>query len=349
MSGRKPIRVIVVGVGNMGKAHARSYHKIEGFQVVGLVARRDDFKNELSNELGGVATFTNYKDAIAETKPDAVSINTYPDTHEEIALFSLSHGAHIFLEKPMALTVSGAEKVRDLALKEAKKVVVGYILRHHPSWSLFTEMAKTLGKPLVMRLNLNQQSYGDLWNTHKALMQSMSPIVDCGVHYVDVMCQMTRSKPIRVFAMGAKLTAEIEESMYNYGMLQVSFEDGSVGWYESGWGPMISQTAYFVKDVIGPLGSLSIVEPTSASADIEDHVKTSKIFRHYTDQSKDDEYFSTEDEPDHQGLCDLEQRFFLKAIVEDLDLRNHLQDAINSLAIVLAADKSVREGIIVEL
>ncbi len=37
--------------------------------------------------------------------------------------------------------------------------------------------------------------------------------------------------------------------MYNYGQLQVTFENGSVGWYESGWGPMISETAYFVKDV----------------------------------------------------------------------------------------------------
>ena len=40
--------------------------------------------------------------------------------------------------------------------------------------------------------------------------------------------------------------------MYNYGQLQVTFDDGSVGWYEAGWGPMMSETAFFVKDVIGP-------------------------------------------------------------------------------------------------
>ncbi len=44
-------------------------------------------------------------------------------------------------------------------------------------------MAQTLGKPLVMRMNLNQQSRGKEWQTHKALLDSMSPIVDCGVHY----------------------------------------------------------------------------------------------------------------------------------------------------------------------
>ena len=99
-----------------------------------------------------------------------------------------------------------------------------------------------------MRMNLNQQSSGEQWNIHKNLMNSTSPIVDCGVHYVDIMCQMTKSKPKYVNAVGAKrLTNEIAEDMYNYGHLQVVFEDGSIGWYESGWGPMISETAFLLK------------------------------------------------------------------------------------------------------
>jgi predicted dehydrogenase len=75
-------------------------------------------------------------------------------------------------------------------------VVVGYILRHHPSWMKFVDIAREMGKPLVMRMNLNQQSHGQMWNVHRNLMKSLSPIVDCGVHYIDVMCQMTRSKPV---------------------------------------------------------------------------------------------------------------------------------------------------------
>ena len=98
-----------------------------------------------------------------------------------------------------------------------------------------------------MRMNLNQQSSGDNWFTHKQLMKSMSPIVDCGVHYVDVMCMMTGAQPIRVSAIGARLTDEVAPEMYNYGQLQVSFDDGSVGWYEAGWGPMMSETAFFVR------------------------------------------------------------------------------------------------------
>ena len=60
-----------------------------------------------------------------------------------------------------------------------------------------------------------------------------------------------------VHAVGARLTDDLPEGMYNYGHLQVTFDDGSVGWYEAGWGPMMSETAFFVKDVIGPKGIVS--------------------------------------------------------------------------------------------
>ena len=49
-------------------------------------------------------------------------------------------------------------------------------------------------------------------------------------------------------------------------------------------------------------------------------------------------------EPDHDGLCLLEQEFLLDAIVNDRDLTDHLKDAVNSLKIVLAADESVKTG-----
>ena len=65
--------------------------------------------------------------------------------------------------------------------------------------------------------------------------------------------------------------------------------------------------------------------------------------------TKKDEVISTADEPDHDGLCLLEQEFFLKSITENLDLNDHMKDAVNSLRIVLAADESFRTGKTVEL
>jgi len=345
-----------VGCGNMGTSHARAYHKLEGFEIVGLVSRGAKSREQLSNELGGVAAFSDYAQALQTTKPNVVSINTYPDTHFNYVKMALEANAHVFVEKPLALTVEEAQTLVDLSKKKGKKMVVGYILRVHPTWAKFTEIAQTLGKPLVMRMNLNQQSCGNQWYTHKQLMKSMSPIVDCGVHYVDVMCSMTRSKPVSVSAIGARLSNEIDGDMYNYGQLQVRFEDGSIGWYEAGWGPMMSETAFFIKDVMGPKGCVSISDLNKgASDDVEGHTKTGSLKLHHSSLdnegnfNKKDEIISTEDEPDHDGLCLLEQEYFLKAIVNNLDLTHHLNDAINSLKIVLAADESVRTGRTIDL
>lgn len=356
---RKNVKVLVVGCGNMGASHAMSYQLLDGFEIVGIVSRGDS-KNRLNEKLGGeYALFDVFADALKMTRPDAVCISTYPDTHEQYAIEAMEAGAHVFLEKPVADTVAGAERVVAKAKELKKKLVVGYILRHHPSWIYFIEQARLLGKPLVMRMNLNQQSHGLMWQVHRNLMKSLSPIVDCGVHYIDVMCQMARSKPVQVSAIGARLTDEIPESNYNYGQLQIRFEDGSVGWYEAGWGPMISETAFFVKDVIGPKGSVSIVAKTASAAgqsdDVSSHTKTESIRIHAAGLTPDghfvkaDQWVDLEDEPDHQELCNREQAYFLKAIQEDLDLTDHMEDAVNSLRIAFACDESVRTGRIVEL
>ena len=138
------------------------------------------------------------------------------------------------------------------AKANGRKVVVGYILRHHPSWQRLIAEARALGRPLRLPHEPQPAVLRPDLGDAQALMQTTSPIVDCGVHYVDVMCQITDARPVEVRGMGLRLTDEIAPDMYNYGHLQVLFDDGSVGWYEAGWGPMMSDTAFFVKDVISP-------------------------------------------------------------------------------------------------
>jgi predicted dehydrogenase len=353
------LRVLVVGCGNMGASHATAYHHLDGFEICGLVSTGHS-KVALNEKLGAAyPLFADYSEALTQTRPDAVCIATYPDTHEEYAVMAMQQGCHVFIEKPIADSVEGAQRVADAAVQYGKKLLVGYILRYHPSWEKFIEVSSGMGRPLVMRMNLNQQSHGHMWTVHRNLMKSLSPIVDCGVHYIDVMCQMTRSKPVQVSAIGARLTNEIPEGNYNYGQLQIRFEDGSVGWYEAGWGPMMSETAFFVKDVIGPKGCVSIVAKEAGAAgrsdEVDAHTKTESLKVHYADLDdqgqfqKGDTWIDLTDEPDHQELCNREQRFFLKAIKEDIDLSNPTQDALNSLRIAFACDESVRTGQVVML
>ena len=355
MSGKpeKPLRVLVAGLGNMGRSHALAYQRNPGFEIAALVNRSDV---ELPAELAGHAIGRSFEDALRNERPDVASINTYSDSHADYAVAALEAGCHVFVEKPLATTVADARRVVAAARANGRKLVIGYILRHHPSWMRLIAEARKLGGPYVFRMNLNQQSSGAQWQTHKQLMKTTSPIVDCGVHYLDVMCQITDARPMEVRGMGLRLSDEIASDMYNYGHLQVLFEDGSIGWYEAGWGPMISETAFFVKDIISPNGCVSIVMDESAkSADIDTHTKTSTIRLHEAATGPDgnflrsDQLLSMEGEPGHQELCELEQAFLLKAIREDMDLSRHMDDAVKSLAVCLAADESVRTGKAVRL
>ena len=109
--------------------------------------------------------------------------------------------------------------------------------------------------------------------------------------------------------------------------------------------------------MIGPKGSVSIVmdESKTDSSDIDAHTKTSTLRLHHGALARDgtfsrkDDIIHMADEPAHQELCNREQALFLDAIINDRDMTDHLNDSINSLRIVLAADESVRTGKVIEL
>ncbi|MFB2606102.1 Gfo/Idh/MocA family protein, partial [Rhizobium phaseoli] len=157
MSQEKPIRVLVAGLGNMGRSHALAYHNDPGFEIIGLVNRSPA---KLEPELRAYTVHPDFMTALAELKPDLCSINTYSDSHADYAVAAFEAGCHVFVEKPLATTVADAERVVSAAKKAGRKLVIGYILRHHPSWAKLIEEARKLGPPYVFRMNLNQQSSG---------------------------------------------------------------------------------------------------------------------------------------------------------------------------------------------
>ncbi|KAF2168312.1 hypothetical protein M409DRAFT_21749 [Zasmidium cellare ATCC 36951] len=344
-----PLTVIVIGLGQMGRSHALAYHTSPSYRILALVNRSSP--KDLPQELTPYPLLHSFEEALSSHTPDLVSINTHTDTHASYALAALEAGSHVFVEKALAANIPDCEAVIATARRTKKKLIIGYILRHHPSWRTFIHTARTTlgGPPYIFRMNLNQQSTGPAWAIHKSLLRSgASPVVDCGVHYIDAMLQITDSRPVQVRGMGVRLSEEVAEGQVNYGHLQVLFEDGSVGWYEAGWGPMISETAYFVKDVVGPKGAVSIVgeEGGGESADVDGHTKMVRVRIHRVGREGkgEDEVLEMWDEPGHGELCALEQGFVAETIWGDVDLERHWADAVRAQVVVLAADRSMREG-----
>jgi predicted dehydrogenase len=108
-------KLLVVGCGNMGASHARAYHRLSSdFQIVGLVSR-GPASRDARQGTRRLPTFADFEQAYAATKPDVVSINTYPDTHAADRPPALRGGSHLFVEKPLAETVAEAQEIADLA------------------------------------------------------------------------------------------------------------------------------------------------------------------------------------------------------------------------------------------
>jgi hypothetical protein len=93
-----------------------------------------------------------------------------------------------------------------------------------------------------------------------------------------------------------------------------------------------------------------VMDPNAKSDDIDTHTKTAVIRVHKAETGPDGKFVHNDEdlqmvgEPGHQELCDLEQAYVLKAITENVNLERHMDDAVQSLRICLAADESVRTG-----
>ena len=95
----RPVKVLVVGCGNMGASHAMAYHLNNGFEIVGLVSRGQS-KELLNARLDNrYPLFETMDEGMKATQPDAVAISTYPDTHEEYAIKAFEANCHVFIEK----------------------------------------------------------------------------------------------------------------------------------------------------------------------------------------------------------------------------------------------------------
>ena len=193
-----------------------------------------------------------------------------------------------FARSRLPTRLDAAERIVAAARAAHKALLVGYILRVHPSWTRFVEIGRTLGRPLVMCMNLNQRSSGSFWNVHKNLIAL--DLADRRLRRA--LCRRACARPrgrgrswrCTPSARGSPTKSRRQWSIT--GTLHIAFDDGSVGWYEAGWGPMMSETAFFVKDMIGPKGCVSIVAKEQAgeavrSSDHDAHTRTNALRIHH--------------------------------------------------------------------
>lgn len=120
------------------------------------------------------------------------------------------------------------------------------------------------------------------------------------------------------------------------------FEDGAVGSYEAGWGSMMSETAFFLKEAVSPNGAVPITEGNAVELDeIEGHTNVGAILAH---RFGSDQLTDMPDELGHNEICAAEGAYLLRAIGKKVELTRQITDAAQSLAICLAAEEGIPTG-----
>ncbi len=233
-------------------------------------------------------------------------------------------GAHVFVEKPLATNVADADRVvdngdRDRAASWSSATSCATI----PSWHTADRGGARAWAGLTSSASTStSKARGPTWETHKALMETTSPArrLRRALRRRDVP-DHRRAGRCGCTAWACASSDEIAPDMYNYGQFQVVFDDGSVGWYEAGWGPMMSETAFFVKDMVSP-ERRRLDHRRAQGRALGRHRGPHQGRRRSacTGSARPTRTSSMPDEPGHQELCDAEQAFMPRAIAEDTDL-----------------------------
>ncbi len=150
MGENRKLRMAVIGVGSLGRHHARNYCEmaLEGrIEMVGVCDSNAETAIKIGSEYG-TKEFTDWLDLLG--KVDAVSIATPTETHYEIACAFLENGVHVLVEKPIALTLTEADKMIAVANTTGAKLMVGQLERYNPA---MVALRPHVTKPLYFEIH----------------------------------------------------------------------------------------------------------------------------------------------------------------------------------------------------
>jgi len=329
--------VVLVGCGGMGRLHLEGLRGVEGLELIGVVDLQGRRAEDVAREYSARNWSTDRQEYLDNQDCDIAIVATYPSSHKEIALDFLKAGKHVLCEKPLAATLKEAKEIISAAKATGKKLMVGYILRHNASYQKIARMIKDglVGSPIVMRMLGGEHPITDEhWRRDVVLATETSPIIDCGCHYVDLMRWFTGAEAVQVSGAGLRLSEEIPEGKYDYGIITVRMSDRSVGTYEVGW--TRNYRNFSDKEFVGPKGRIRLVYQQYR----HDHPEEGDLLEYYS-------------YPDHYQMVNVkgelkETGAQLKALVEMIEQNRDpmpgLEDARKSLEIALAGDEAIRGG-----
>jgi UDP-N-acetylglucosamine 3-dehydrogenase len=219
------IKVAVIGVGSMGKNHARVYSELAEAKLV-AVCDSDELAAKEVAERGRARVYFDYRKLLEEEKPQAVSIAVPTALHAEVTLAALEAGADVLIEKPIAATLEDGRVIIERARMLGRKLMVGHIVRFNPA---VQELKRRMDAGELGRIF---QIICRRTGPFPVRIQDVGVAIDLAPHDLDLMRYLTGSDPVRLFAESAQRVHSLHEDLV-IGIL--SFPFNIIGALEINW------------------------------------------------------------------------------------------------------------------
>ena len=203
---KKKLRIGFIGCGGIAGPHLDALKTMDDVQIVALADIDPQAMVDRARQynIPEDCLFDDYRKMLARVKPDAVNICTPNALHGPVSIAASRAGAHVFVEKPMAMNIRESKAMIAAARKAKRKLVVGFQYRFDARTKLLKNVADdgTLGKILFGRVQALRRRGIPNWGVFgQKELQGGGPMIDIGVHALE-MCHFVMGSPRPVAAVG---------------------------------------------------------------------------------------------------------------------------------------------------
>ena len=203
----KNIKFGMIGVGGRGEIFYESNHlPDQGFEIAAGADLSDKALAGFREKIPGVKCVRDYKELLAMKEIDAVFIITPDYLHEEMAVAALEAGKHVYLEKPLAITIDGCNRILRAAMRNQRKLYLGHNMRFMPVIQKMKQMIDE-GKIGEVQcawerhfINYGGDAYFHDW--HSEQKYSTGLLLQKGAHDIDILHWLMGSYTTKVLGMG---------------------------------------------------------------------------------------------------------------------------------------------------
>ncbi|MDD2362521.1 MAG: Gfo/Idh/MocA family oxidoreductase [Oscillospiraceae bacterium] len=330
---KKRYGVVLIGCGHIGEQHLEDIYFRETIKIVATVDNDEERARLFAAKYGADHYGTEYIPYLTLAETDIVIIATYADSHLSIMEDCLRYQKHVLCEKPITPDVQSGRKFYELVKNAKTKVLIAHILRHNKSYQAIADLIHNgaIGDLKLIRMVQNHHTMN--WPRYQRLLEVCPPIVDCGVHYIDIMQWFSGSRVVEVSGMGCKLDADAAQD--NYGMIHIKMANGCIGYYEAGWSKNLASQN--IKEFIGDKGRISLLLRENRSQDREE----GDLITVYTNNRGD--YQSINIQSKYKDMY-AQLSTLIDMIEQNIPANPSIDEVFSAFYIALEADKAIKNG-----